>query len=276
MTSQSCPPSLVLFDLLLAHNPAMVAYVAAALMLSRREELMMMDDDVEPDLDVMYATLARVPDFHHGPSPSTSPSTTSPSSSAPPPPPPPPPPLTPPPSYLSDPDVSVPAFDHLDEKQVDQKPEPPASPPSVSVEHIIAHALALYHAHPPTTAAIDILGPNSCVFTWPDGVTDDATAERIVRNGLDIVLPPPPPPTPTRPVPPPRRPRSRKLVIRRDTLAAMLTTMVGLTAVIVAVYGNEALMGWAVTARTQWVTHISPPVWPHWPHWLTAFRSNWW
>ncbi|ORY92636.1 rab-GTPase-TBC domain-domain-containing protein [Leucosporidium creatinivorum] len=106
-------------------------------------------------------------------------------------------------SMLSDPDVTGLAFSSPPSSYRRHQPSPPASsaayiPPPASIDDLIARALELYEAHPlvgPSEGAIaadEVMGPKSCVFTWPlsiDGLLDDQGADEIASKGIDIVLP---------------------------------------------------------------------------------------
>lgn len=119
-------------------------------------------------------------------------------------------------AVLSDPDVSGPAFtspgrsrsrsassspSHVRRPSSSHRsaspgtPRSPLSPPT-SIETLIESALDLWDRHPLVgDDGIDadrVMGPKSCIFTWglsEDGLLDDAGAEAIVKEGLDIVLP---------------------------------------------------------------------------------------
>lgn len=106
-------------------------------------------------------------------------------------------------SMLSDPDVTGLAFSSPPTAAYrHHQPSPPASPatytpPPASIDDLIARALELYEAYPlvgPSVGAIaadEVMGPKSCVFTWPlsvDGLLDDDGADEIAAKGIDIVL----------------------------------------------------------------------------------------
>lgn len=105
-------------------------------------------------------------------------------------------------SMLSDPDVTGLAFSSPPRAAYRRQPSPPSSPPpyvapTASIDDLITRALELWHAYPlvgdseGAIAADEVMGPKSCVFTWPlsvDGLLDDAGADEIAAKGVDIVL----------------------------------------------------------------------------------------
>lgn len=114
-------------------------------------------------------------------------------------------------SMLADPDIFGPAFST---PYASQNQTPPASPspsspaatrrqqsPTITIDAVIARTLEIYKAHPLVSpdvgnaalAADEVMGPKSCVFTWPlsqEGRLSDAEADEIARLGVDIVVPP--------------------------------------------------------------------------------------
>lgn len=118
-------------------------------------------------------------------------------------------------SMLSDPDIHGLAFSSTFQHQTSSStPSPPKrqqkpQAPPLSIDNLLAKTLELWERYPllpAATADVDIetstvtesinadevMGPNSCVFTWPlsvDGLLDDDGANEIARKGEGIVLP---------------------------------------------------------------------------------------
>ncbi|KDE07080.1 hypothetical protein MVLG_02653 [Microbotryum lychnidis-dioicae p1A1 Lamole] len=93
------------------------------------------------------------------------------------------------------------------ERLDDEPPKTPAKTPArknrapaeISIEDLIQTTLKLYETHPylpsedrdNSIQADQIMGPKSCIFTWPlsiEGTLTDTEADLIAENGVDIVL----------------------------------------------------------------------------------------
>lgn len=113
-------------------------------------------------------------------------------------------------SLFTDPDVYSPGLYSSPPRAPAQRhsepfpPSSPAAPPPSSIGDLITRALELYTLYPligdvggekgEHIAADEVMGPKSCVFTWPLSVEDrlsDEGADEIARKGVDIVLPVP-------------------------------------------------------------------------------------
>lgn len=123
-------------------------------------------------------------------------------------------------SMLYDPDVFGPAFlspqrTRPPQRKIRRSPSPspsrspfarPPSPPPpvipslpiISLDDLITATLALYAEFPllgdeeKSVRADEVMGPKSCVFTWPlscHGLVSDADADEIACKGEDIVIP---------------------------------------------------------------------------------------
>ncbi|SCV67437.1 BQ2448_5048 [Microbotryum intermedium] len=141
-----------------------------------------------------------------------------------------------------------------------------AGPPGVSIEELIETTLKLYQSYPYEASedrdnsiqADQVMGPKSCIFTWPlsiEGRLTDRDADLIAEKGVDIVL--------TEAVeadkkeegedgpaiedPLERRARRRKeLKARRKRMefgAGMALAIAGVAGVLLATYGGTPLLG---------------------------------
>lgn len=202
-------------------------------------------------------------------------------------------------SMLADPDVSGPAFSTpFVVKSVHSSRTTPSPPPAtatataaghsgrlqqsptVSIDAIIARTLELYESHPlvnpdsahggaAAIAADEVMGPKSCVFTWPlsqEGLLTDDEASEIVRAGVEIVLPPPPLGTDEKELSEERleekgQGRSRRIKrtrtdeerMRRKREIGMgaALAVVGVAGVLLAVYGSQ-VKDWQSVRRWWW------------------------
>lgn len=189
-----------IFDFLLAHNPAMVSYLSAAIVMAKKDELDQLDPDVANDPATLHTVLGKLPPLTAEPpltmlqSPSRSvpssprqsfsstlvslldssnlPSNYSTSSL----------------SSLADPDVNVPAYRHslpTGSGRSRQSKRP------VSVESLFQTTTELYAKYPLDYPGIDadtIFGPKSAVYTWSNRDLSESEAEQIVQEGTDVII----------------------------------------------------------------------------------------
>lgn len=184
-------------------------------------------------------------------------------------------------SVLSDPDVSGPAFSspsitsrssshasvHEPTSPLQSaSPETPTSPlsPPTSIEVLIQSALDLWVRHPLVgEGGIDadqVMGPKSCIFTWglsEEGLLDDAAAEDIVRQAVDIVLPDARPPSYEDSLPgkesgkKPRRPEDDGALQRRLWMVGSAVGVVGVGVLLAAAWGKG---GWLSGEWRRWLS----------------------
>jgi hypothetical protein len=238
-----------LFDFLLAHNPGMVAYLAAAvrfpcadlsfglidcpqLVLEKRDAIdaLQQDPDLADDPAMLHTTLAKLPTLapssvapssvahsRRSSTSSTSLLETASISS-----------LPTDTGYCSDIDVSTPAF------------RPPTPPPAttplvpLSVDVLVERTLALWRSHPldaPVIAVEELLGSNSCIHTVARDLSVEEV-EAIVRTGEDVVVPVP---TPFPPIIPVRSPPALRLPIAAFLGRSALWAVVAVAGVSIAV-----------------------------------------
>lgn len=247
-----------MFDVLLAHDPSFVCYLAVAIVLAKRDELAALEGDDAEDPATLHSTLGKLPALSTGrpivlpePKPERAGSFSGPALSA---------------EALLDPDVVTPAF-------VDPPRPPPASPPALPIEPLLQHALDLQARFPldhARVAASELLGPRSAVFTWAlDGASpptlSDEEAERVVAEGGEQVVRPPPGEEPEDPKPP--RP-PRRSVQPRPALPVFMA-VIGVVGLALAMYGPEWVLanlqlgrfdGLASTAA-RWLQTVRMPSW---------------
>lgn len=169
-------------------------------------------------------------------------------------------------SMLSDPDVYGPAFtsDIRPSQPSERSLTPAASPvkaaaPSVTLESLIARTMELWEAHPLLgeggIAADEVMGPKSCIFTWPlsmEGALTDLQADDIAAKGVDIVQPETLAATLAEDraavelALQARLERSRRALVRRKMEVGVGTALalLGVAGVLLALYGGEELRGW--------------------------------
>lgn len=189
-----------IFDFLLAHNPAMVSYLSAAIVMAKKDELDQLDPDVANDPATLHTVLGKPPPLTVDP-PSSSIHSASRSV-----------PSSPrqsfsstlvslldsshlPPNYsstslssLADPDVNVPAYRHSlpsanGRSRHAKKP--------LSIETLFQTANELYSKYPLDSSGIDantIFGPKSAVYTWSNHDLSESEAEQIVQEGTDVII----------------------------------------------------------------------------------------
>lgn len=189
-----------IFDFLLAHNPAMVSYLSAAIVMAKKDELDQLDPDIANDPATLHTVLGKLPPLTIDPPSSSfqSPSRSVPSS--------------PrqsfsstlvalldgshlPPSHsmtslssLGDPDVNVPAYRNSlptgnGKSRHIKKP--------LSIETLFQTASELYAKYPLDHPGIDantIFGPKSAVYTWDNHDLSEEEAEQIVLEGTDVII----------------------------------------------------------------------------------------
>jgi hypothetical protein len=190
-----------IYDFLLAHNPAMVSYLSAAIVMAKKEELDHLDPDLADDPATLHTVLSKLPPLTTDP-PGASSHATSVRSL----------PSSPKPGYthkvasdgfstshslstaslasLGDPDVDVPAFRHSfpnggSRTRYNKRPTP------IPIETLFHTATQLYEAFPLDHAGIDantIFGPKSAVFTWANRNLSEQDAEQIVLEGTDVII----------------------------------------------------------------------------------------
>lgn len=188
-----------IFDFLLAHNPAMVSYLSAAIVMAKKDELDQLDPDVANDPATLHTVLGKLPQLTVETPSSTAHSQ---SRSVP---------SSPrqsfgstlvslldsthlPPNYsstslssLGDPDVNVPAYRHSlpngnGRSRHAKKP--------LSIETLFQTANELYTKYPLDSSGIDantIFGPKSAVYTWSNHDLSENEAEQIVQ-GTDVII----------------------------------------------------------------------------------------
>lgn len=191
-----------IFDFLLAHNPAMVSYLCAAIVMAKKEELKQLDPDVANDPATLHTVLSKLPPLTIDPPTSHIPSLTSRST-----------PSSPRQSFsatlvslldsshlpqnfsssslasLSDPDIayrqSLSNGHGSKHKHTTRKHGP------ISIEALFQTANQLYSDYPLDHAGIDadtIFGPNSAVYTWSNHDLSEEEAEKIVLEGTDVII----------------------------------------------------------------------------------------
>lgn len=190
-----------IFDFLLAHNPAMVSYLSAAIVMAKKDELEQLDPDVANDPATLHTVLGKLPPLTVDPPSSHSLSSSSRSV-----------PSSPrqsfgstlvalldsshlPPNYsstslssLADPDVNVPAYRHSlpngnGRSRHAKKP--------LAIESLFQTANELYAKYPLDHTGIEantIFGPKSAVFTWSNPSLSEEEAEQIVFEGTDVII----------------------------------------------------------------------------------------
>lgn len=254
----------------------------------KKEELSSLDDDDMDDPAIMHHTLSKVPhvvdssarfseqtseeDEDLMSAPSYTPSYADSSHSR-----------TRSPSFLSESTVSIPrssslSIDALDDSMLSDPDAdvslntsffPPLSPttsshstssshslrPTISIDELIATSLRLFETYPllgeTGIAADEIMGSQSCIFTWPLDLSN-AEADEIARKGIDIVCPEPAL-SPTKekveeqvsaPSPIKVKEMRRRRKVEIGVGAAL--TIVGLAGVVLAIYGRE------MAEREEW------------------------
>lgn len=245
------------FDILLAHNPAFVCYLAVAIVLGKRDEIAALEGEDADDPAMLHSTLGKLPALSSGravveprPEPVRRESVSGPALSA---------------EALMDPDVITPAF--VDPPR--PAPTAPAPPPSLPIEPLIQHALDLQSRYPldhASIAADELLGPRSAVFTWSlDGASpptlSDEEAERVVAEGGDQVVRPPPVdvPTPDEAPPPSKR--------RSSPAQPALSVLLAVGVLLLAMYGPEVILagvgrpGGFASVALRWLRSVQLPSW---------------
>lgn len=192
-----------IFDFLLAHNPAMVSYLSAAIVMAKKEELDQLDADLANDPATLHTVLSKLPPLtldppaHHLPPLSSRSLPSSPrqsfsstlasfldgsalpenlsSTSL---------------SSLMDPDYGMPNHRHVSTNGHAKSRHAKKHGP-VSIETLFQHASQLYKDYPLDHAGIDantIFGPKSAVFTWDNHDLSEEEAEQIVLEGTDVII----------------------------------------------------------------------------------------
>ena len=126
----------------------------------------------------------------------------------------------------------------------------------MNIDLVLRQAAQLYREYPLDHSAIcakEIMGPNSCIFTWRqangDGIQlSNNEAEAIVRAGTDIVLPVPMSEPVRLPTPATLRSLRLRAVMHRLFYSSkplvsrsLALGVLGLAGAVLAIYGNDWL-----------------------------------